>query len=220
MAKNAIDLRSDTVTSPTPEMRQAMASAEVGDDVLGDDPTVNELQREIAAYLGKETALFVPSGTMANQIAIRCHTQPGDEMLLDANAHIYWYEGGAPAALSGVTCRNLAGARGIFSVSDLRGALRPANVHFPRPRLLALENTHNRADRALCSPFRLRIPLVSAMPRPYSGQGAKEGRTKVRDAQGWSSGGSSVTICRCGGGDSPVAARRSHGACFPGGCLY
>lgn len=144
-----IDLRSDTVTKPTPAMRQAMAEAEVGDDILGDDPTVKELERCTADLLGKDAAVFVPSGTMANQLAIRCQTQPGDEMLLDANAHIYWYEAGASAALSGVICRTLPGDRGIFSSADVRAALRPIDVHFPPTRLLAIENTHNRGGGAI-----------------------------------------------------------------------
>lgn len=149
MKDKVIDLRSDTVTKPTPAMRQAMAEAKVGDDVLGDDPTVNELERRTADLLGREAAVFVPSGTMANQLAIRCQTQPGDEMLLDANAHIYWYEGGGPAALSGVICRTLPGVRGVFSSADVRAALRPVDLHFPRTRLLALENTHNRGGGAV-----------------------------------------------------------------------
>ena len=149
MKNRTIDLRSDTVTKPTPAMRKAMAEAEVGDDVLGDDPTVKELERRTAELLGKDAALFVPSGTMANQLAIRCQTQHGDEMLLDANAHIYWYEAGASAALSGVICRTLPGVRGIFSSADVRAALRPIDVHFPPTRLLAIENTHNRGGGAI-----------------------------------------------------------------------
>jgi hypothetical protein len=109
-----IDLRSDTVTKPTLSMREAMARAEVGDDVFGDDPTVKELEAETAALLGKESALFTPSGTMANQLAIRGHTEPGDEILVEANAHVYYYKSGGPAALSGVMCRCLNGQRGIF----------------------------------------------------------------------------------------------------------
>jgi threonine aldolase len=144
MSKKIIDLRSDTVTKPTLAMRKAMAEAEVGDDVLGDDETVKELELRTAEILGKDAAVFVPSGTMANQLAIRCQTQHGDEMLLDANAHIYWYEAGASAALSGVICRTLPGVRGVFSSADVRAALRPIDVHFPPTRLLAIENTHNR----------------------------------------------------------------------------
>jgi threonine aldolase len=139
-----IDLRSDTVTKPTPAMREAMAAAEVGDDVMGEDPTVKELEAETAALLGKEAALFTVSGTMANQIAIRCHTEPGDEILVEGNAHIYYYEGGGPAALSGVMCRCVQGERGVFTGADLEAALRPADLHFPRSRLVCLENTHNR----------------------------------------------------------------------------
>ena len=101
-------------------MRQAMASAEVGDDVLGDDPTVQALERRTAEILGMEAAVFMPSGTMTNQVAVRAHTEPGDEILLDANAHVYYYEGGGPAALSGVMCRLLNGQRGIFTAQDVR----------------------------------------------------------------------------------------------------
>src|SRR5580692_368063 len=97
-----IDLRSDTVTRPTPAMREAMARAEVGDDVFGEDPTVKELEAETAALIGKEAALFTVSGTMANQLALRSHTEPGDEILIEEGAHVYYYEGGGPAALSGV----------------------------------------------------------------------------------------------------------------------
>ena len=143
MADRIIDLRSDTITQPTPEMRRAMAEAEVGDDVFGEDPTVNELERRTAEILGAEAALFVCSGTMANQLAIRVHTQAGDEVLLDAQAHISQYEAGGPAALSGVTCRFLEGRRGIFTADDVTAALRRPDVHRPPTRLICLENTHN-----------------------------------------------------------------------------
>ncbi len=139
-----IDLRSDTITRPTPAMREAMAAAEVGDDVFGDDPTVAKLEARVAELLGKEAAMFTPSGTMANQLALRVHTEPGDEVVLDANAHIYYYEAGAPAALAGVTCRCLPGLRGIFTAAELEAALRPADQHFPPTKLVCLENTHNR----------------------------------------------------------------------------
>src|SRR5436305_14002501 len=104
----AIDLRSDTVTRPTPGMRAAMAQAEVGDDVFGDDPTVNKLEQRVAELLGKETALYVPSGTMSNQLAVNLHTHPGDELICEATCHTYHSEAGGPAILSGVTCRTLA----------------------------------------------------------------------------------------------------------------
>ena len=139
-----IDLRSDTVTQPTPAMRQAIAEAVVGDDVLGDDPTVNELEATVAALLGKEAAVYMPSGTMTNQVALRTHTEPGDEIVLESQAHIYYYEAGAPAALAGVMCRLIEGDHGIFTAADLDAVLRPADEHFPRTKLVCLENTHNR----------------------------------------------------------------------------
>jgi threonine aldolase len=139
-----IDLRSDTVTRPTPAMRRAMAEASVGDDVLGDDPTVQALERRTAEVLGKEASVYMPSGTMTNQVAIRSHTEPGDEIVLEASAHSYLLEAGAPAALSGVMCRLILGVRGLFTADDLRAALRPRNLHFPPTKLVCLENTHNR----------------------------------------------------------------------------
>ncbi len=144
-----IDLRSDTVTKPTSGMRQAMAEAAVGDDVLGDDPTVEALERRTADILGKEAAVYMPSGTMTNQVAIRAHTEPGDEMLCDANAHVYYYEAGAPAALSGGMVRLIDGDRGIYTAGDVRSALRPANIHFPQAKLICLENTHNRGGGSI-----------------------------------------------------------------------
>jgi len=140
-----IDLRSDTVTKPTPAMRAAMFAAEVGDDVYGEDPTVNQLEERVADTLAKEAALFVPSGTMANQVAVRLHCRPGDELLCEATSHVYLWEGGAPAALSGVTTRLIPGAFGVLSVRDLEGTLHPPDdIHSPTSRLVCLENTHNR----------------------------------------------------------------------------
>ncbi len=139
-----IDLRSDTVTQPTQPMLDAMTSAPLGDDVLGDEPTVIRLQEQVAKLLGKEAACFVPTGTMANQTAIRAHTQPGDEVITHEGSHIIHYETGAPAALSGVMIKPLQGDRGQFDPNDLRDAIRPAESHFARSRLLILENTHNR----------------------------------------------------------------------------
>ncbi len=144
-----IDLRSDTITQPTPEMRQVMANAQVGDDVLGDDPTVRALEERVANLLGKSAALFVPSGTMANQIAVRTHTQPGDEILLHPDSHIYYYEAGATAALSGVISRLIPGPNGIFTPKSLTQTLRPSDPHFAPARLLCVENTHNRGGGSL-----------------------------------------------------------------------
>jgi threonine aldolase len=144
MPDTLIDLRSDTVTRPTPGMRAVMAAAEVGDDVFNEDPSVLRLQERVAGLLGKEAALFVPSGTMSNQICVKAHTQPGDELLCDANCHIYNYEAGGPAVLSGVTCRTIEGTFGILDVSQLEGKVRPDNEHLVQTRLVCLENTHNR----------------------------------------------------------------------------
>ena len=144
-----IDLRSDTVTQPTPAMRKAMAEAEVGDDVFGEDPTVNALQEKVARMLGKESAIFVPSGTMANQLAIKCHTQPGDEVIIEASSHPYNFEGGAAAALSGVQFYCLKGVRGILDASQVEEAVRPEDHHFPVTRLICLENTHNRGGGSI-----------------------------------------------------------------------
>ncbi|MFH1748691.1 MAG: low-specificity L-threonine aldolase [Planctomycetota bacterium] len=142
--KNIVDLRSDTVTRPSPEMRVAMASAEVGDDVLGDDPTVIRLQEHMAALLGQEAALFVPSGSMANQVAIRAASEPGDEIIADINTHSYNFEGGAPFALAGCSISLIHGQRGVFSGRDVEAMIRPKDSHFARSRLVIVENTNNR----------------------------------------------------------------------------
>lgn len=139
-----IDLRSDTVTKPTPAMLAAMTAAAVGDDVFGEDPTINELERRVAAMFGKEAGLFVPSGTMSNQIAVRVHCRPQDEILLESTSHIYLWEAGGPAALSGATCRTIDGRFGLLEVPDFDGKIRPDDQHAVRTRLVCLENTHNR----------------------------------------------------------------------------
>jgi len=140
-----VDLRSDTVTKPTPAMCQAMMEAELGDDVFGDDPTVIRLQERVAAQLGKEAALFVPSGTMSNQIALRAQTEPGNQIVLENGAHIYRYEAGAPAALSGLLVTCVPTEDGILSWEQIAAALNPDDVHAAAPALVCLENTHNRA---------------------------------------------------------------------------
>lgn len=143
-----VDLRSDTVTRPSPAMRAAMAAAEVGDDVLGDDPTVIRLQERAARLLGKEAALYVPSGTMANQIAIRLHCQHGDDVLASEGAHLATYEAGAAAAIGGVQIRAVGGA-GRFAGADVAAAFQPPGSTQAPTRLVCVENTHNRAGGAV-----------------------------------------------------------------------
>ena len=151
MPDNMIDLSSDTATRPTDAMRHAMAMAPVGDEQRGEDPTVNELQAFAAHLLGKEAALFLPSATMANQIALRVHTQPGDEIICHEHAHIRLYEGGGPAVLSGCLLAPLAGARGIFTPEQVADTMRPDDPHFARTRLVCIENTHNYAGGCVWS---------------------------------------------------------------------
>lgn len=144
-----IDMRSDTITRPVPGMREAIARAEVGDDVFGDDPTVNRLQERVAALLGKEAALFVPSGTMANLVAVRTHAFHGAEVLLEEGAHIFNYEGGSVAAVVGVQLRTISTPFGWFTVKDVESMVRPDDAHAPVTALVCMENTHNRAGGTL-----------------------------------------------------------------------
>ncbi|TYP56188.1 low-specificity L-threonine aldolase [Thermosediminibacter litoriperuensis] len=142
---NYIDLRSDTVTLPTPEMREAMYRAEVGDDVYGEDPTVRRLEEMAAEIMGTEAAMFVTSGTQGNQVCIMTHTQPGDEIILEEKSHIFTYEVGGIGYLSGVQARLIPGKRGVMDPSDIEAAIREDDIHFPRTSLICVENTHNRA---------------------------------------------------------------------------
>ncbi|HXV61778.1 MAG TPA: GntG family PLP-dependent aldolase [Vicinamibacteria bacterium] len=165
-----IDLRSDTVTKPTQEMRAAMARAEVGDDVYGDDPTVRKLEERTAEMLGKESAVFMPTGTMSNQVALRTHTEAGDEILADINAHVVTSEGGAPAGLSGILVRPLLGKHGIFTASDVLGAVRVPHPFYPRSlpaptKLVCLENTHNGGGGTIWPLDRLREVAQAARSR-------------------------------------------------------
>lgn len=138
------DLRSDTLTRPTAAMRAAMAAAEVGDDVYGEDPSVQALEARVAAVLGKESALFVPSGTMGNQIGLLVHTRPGDEVIIGEGSHCAYYESGAASAWAGVQFA-IAGRGGLFNADEMLEVVKPAQYHFPRTRLVVVENTHNRA---------------------------------------------------------------------------
>ncbi|WP_400163478.1 low-specificity L-threonine aldolase [Brevibacillus sp. TJ4] len=151
-----IDLRSDTVTKPTDEMIRAMAEAEVGDDVYREDPTVNRLEELAAEYLGKEAALFVTSGTQGNQVAVLTHCVNGDEVILEAESHLFYYEAGAMAALAGVQTRTIPGVRGAMRGEDVENAIRGVNIHFPRTKLICLENTHNRAGGAVLTPQQMK----------------------------------------------------------------
>ncbi|MFD2445611.1 low-specificity L-threonine aldolase [Bacillus sp. CGMCC 1.16607] len=144
-----IDLRSDTVTKPTEEMRKAAYLAEVGDDVYGEDPTVNKLEETAAELLGKEAALFVTSGTQGNQIAVLTHCRPGNEIILEAESHIFYYESGAVSALAGVQTRTIKGERGAMDPTLIAEAIRGVDVHFPETGLICLENSHNRAGGAV-----------------------------------------------------------------------
>lgn len=141
-----IDLRSDTVTQPSPAMRQFMAQAEVGDAVIDIDPTTERLEKLTAEMLGKEAAIYMPSGSMTNQIAIRLHCQPGDEFLCEENCHVYNYEQAAFAQLSGVVARTLPGENGVLQLAQFEGKIRPENDHLVRTKLVCLENTHNRGS--------------------------------------------------------------------------
>lgn len=169
-----IDLRSDTVTKPSAAMKQAMFSAPLGDDVFGDDPTVNKLQKETAKLLGKQAGLFVPSGTMGNQIALKTLTNPGDEVILDYESHIFRYEVAGAAVMSGLQFHTINGPGGVMTVEQVKAAIRPPDIHQPQTSLVCLENTHNRAGgvvypldeikkiSALCKKHKIKLHLDGA----------------------------------------------------------
>jgi threonine aldolase len=142
--EGCIDLRSDTVTRPSPGMREAIARADVGDDVYGEDPTAKRLEEQVAALLGKERGLYVPSGTKGNQLAILGHCRAGDEVVVGEGSHSVWYESGAGAAIAGVQFA-IAGQGGLFDAAALEAAIKPSNYYYPRTSLVAIEDTHNRA---------------------------------------------------------------------------
>src|SRR5471030_2880547 len=148
-SRNFVDLRSDTVTRPTPVMFEAMHAAPLGDDVLGDDPTVIELEELAARMTGKEAALFVPSGTMGNQIALASHCDPGDAIIIEEEAHIIYYEVGGPALLAGVVTFTLPSTRGVMDPSNVERHILKRDLHTPGTTLLCLENTHNRGGGSI-----------------------------------------------------------------------
>ena len=159
-----VDLRSDTVTRPTPAMRRAMADAEVGDDVFGEDPTVRRLEARVAEILGKEAGLFVPSGVMGNQIAIRVHTRSGDEAVVAERSHIYHYEAAAPAALWGVQLRPVGDATGVLTAADVEAVVQGGHDWEARTALVCLENTVNKAGGTAISPEAV-APVAEAAQR-------------------------------------------------------
>ena len=162
-----IDLRSDTVTLPTPAMRQAMAQAEVGDDVYGEDPTVNRLQELAASLLGKEAGLFVPSGTMSNLTAVLSHCNRGDEVILGNKSHTFLFEGGGVSALGSIhSCQIPNQPDGTLALQDIQNAIRPDDIHHPITRLICLENTHNRCGGVALSPEYTR--LVGELARQHN----------------------------------------------------
>jgi threonine aldolase len=154
--KEFIDLRSDTVTLPTEEMLKAIRHAELGDDVFGEDPTVNRLEEMAAAKLGKEAALLVTSGTQANLVSLMSNTERGELVILESESHMYWYEVGGISAIAGLLPWPVRSQRGAFDPNDVEAAIRPRNIHFPEPALICVENTHNRHGGTVITPDQIR----------------------------------------------------------------
>jgi threonine aldolase len=206
-----IDLRSDTVTRPTEKMRRAMAEAEVGDDVFGDDPTVNELQEHAAELLGKEAGLFVPTGSMGNQVSLGAMTEPGDEVVCHTDAHFLHYEGGSIAAHLGLVARPLPGAGGVIDADEIGPLLRAGNEHNPRTAVVSMENTHNaaggrifpidvaRAVSKVCAENNVSVHLDGA--RLFNAQAA----TGV-PAREWAACADTITFCFSKGLGAPIGS--------------
>ena len=204
-----IDLRSDTVTLPSDAMRAAMAHAPVGDDQYGEDPTVRALQERIAALLGKEAAVFVPSGTMANQIGLKLLTRPGDDVVVGDEAHIVWHESGAAAANSGVQF-TVVGRGGLFTAADLRAAFKPpGHIIFPPTTLVAVENTHNRGGGVV-------FPQDGRRGDLRGGARAWRGELSRWRAAVQHGGGHRAIACRTGGAVRCGVGRAVEGAWLPG----
>lgn len=214
-----VDLRSDTVTRPTPAMRAAMAAAEVGDDVVEFDPTTRNLEERTAELLGKEAALFMPSGSMTNQIGIRVHCEPGDEFLCDYNAHIYVYEQAAFAQLSGLVAHTIHGRDGILDVEQLRPCVRVASEHTVGTKLVCLENTHNRGSGRI---FPLdKVQAISDWARSKSLKMHLDGARLWNaiaatgiDAKTWADSFDSISVCFSKGLGAPV------GSCLAGDSAF
>jgi threonine aldolase len=211
-AEPAVDLRSDTVTRPTPAMRRAIMDAEVGDDVFGDDPTALALERRVAELAGKEAALYVPSGTMGNQLAIRCHTEPGDEVLLEPESHIFLYEQGGLGANSGCLAHLVPGERGMITPEQLAAAVRdPSDDHVARVRLVCLENTHNRRGGVIMPLERLQAVAAAARAHGVAVHldGARLWNASVASGvplRDWAANADSVMMCFSKGLGAPVGS--------------
>ncbi len=208
---DVVDLRSDTLTLPTPEMREALARAEVGDDVWEEDPTVQRLEALAAERTGKDAALFVPSGTMGNLVSILAHTRPGQEVILDLDSHIFNYEVASAAVIGGVQTRPVPTERGFLSPDQVREAIRPANIHIPPTGLVCLENTHNRHGGTACTPEEIRDVAEVAHARgiPVHLDGARIFNAAValrRDVAEFTRPVDSVMFCVSKGLSAPVGS--------------
>ena len=206
-----VDLRSDTLTLPTPEMREAMAHAEVGDDVWGEDPTVQRLEALAAARLGKEAGLFVASGTMGNLVSVVSHTRAGQEVVLDLDSHIYNYEVAGGTVVAGVQMHPVKTERGFLTPDQVHEAVRPANIHIPPTGLICLENTHNRHGGTCCTPEE--IAAVASVAHgagvPVHMDGARLFNAAValeRDPREFAQPVDSVTFCLSKGLAAPVGS--------------
>jgi threonine aldolase len=206
-----VDLRSDTLTLPTPEMREAMARAEVGDDVWEEDPTVKRLERLAAERVGKEAGLFVTSGTQGNLISVLAQTRPGQEVLLDLDAHIFNYEVAGTSVIGGVQMRPVKTERGFLAPAQVREGLRPANIHVPPTGLVCIENTHNRHGGTCCTPEEIAAvaEVTHAAGVPVHLDGARLFNAAValrRDARDFARPVDSVTFCLSKGLAAPVGS--------------
>ncbi|OOE10757.1 low-specificity L-threonine aldolase [Fictibacillus arsenicus] len=206
-----IDLRSDTLTQPTKRMRQAIFEAKVGDDVYGEDPTINKLEELAAEMLGKEDALFVTSGTQGNQLAVLGYCSPGDEIIVESESHIFFYEGGAISALAGVQPRVIKGIKGEMNPKEVKSAIRSEDIHFPDTSLICLENTHNRSGGSVVSTGNMKdifeVAKQASIPVHIDGarlfNAAVASNKKVTDYTQYCD---SVQICLSKGLGSPVGS--------------
>jgi len=208
---DVVDLRSDTLTLPTPAMREAMAKAEVGDDVWEEDPTVQRLEALAAELTGKEAGLFVASGTMGNLVSVLSQTHPGQEIILDLDSHIFNYEVASAAVIGGVQTRPIKTERGFLSPAEVREAIRPANIHIPPTGLVCLENTHNRHGGTLSTPEEIRAvaEVAHAAGVPVHLDGARIFNAAValgRPVRDFTTDVDSVTFCVSKGLAAPVGS--------------